>query len=64
MDIYEEGKKAALIKDEERKARYAPSARWDAIEAGVARIRSNESQEYKKAREAAYAQARKNLGFS
>lgn len=64
MNIYEEGEKSALIKEAERKARYAPSARWDAIEAGVARIRSNESQEYKEAREAAYAQARKNLGFS
>ena len=44
MDIYEESKKAALIKDEERQARYAPSARWDAIQAGLARIRANESQ--------------------
>lgn len=64
MNIYEESKKAALIKDEERQARYAPSARWDAIQAGVTRIRANESQEYKAAREAAYAQARKNLGLS
>ena len=64
MNIDEESKKAALIKDEERKARYAPSERWDAIQAGVARIRANETEEYKAAREAAYAQARKNLGFS
>lgn len=64
MNIYEESEKAALIKDEERQARYTPSARWDAIQAGVALIRANESQEYKAAREAAYAQARKNLGLS
>lgn len=64
MDIYEEGKKAALIKDEERQARYAPSARWDAIQAGVARIRANEPEEYKAARERDYEQARKNLGLS
>jgi hypothetical protein len=64
MNIDEESKKAALIKDEERQARYAPSARWDAIQAGLARIRANESQEYKAAREAAYAQARRNLGLS
>ena len=63
MNIDEESKKAALIKDEERQARYAPSERWDAIQAGLARIRANESQEYKAAREAAYAQARKNLGL-
>lgn len=63
MDIYEEGKKSALIKEAERKARYAPSARWDAIQAGVAQIRANETEEYKAAREAAYAQARKNLGL-
>jgi len=64
MNIDEESKKAALIKDEERQARYAPSERWDAIQAGLARIRANESQEYKEAREAAYAQARRNLGLS
>ena len=64
MNIDEESKKAALIKDEERQARYAPSERWDAIQAGLARIRANESQEYKAAREAAYAKARKNLGLS
>ncbi len=64
MDIYEEGEKSALIKEAERKARYAPSERWDAIEAGLALILSNESQEYKAAREAAYAQARRNLGLS
>jgi hypothetical protein len=64
MNIDQESKKAALIKDEERQARYAPSARWDAIQAGLARIRANESQEYKAAREAAYAQARRNLGLS
>jgi hypothetical protein len=63
MNIDEESKKLSLIKEAERKARYAPSARWDAIQAGVARIRANESQEYKAAREAAYAQARKNLGL-
>ena len=63
MDIYEEGKKSALIKKAERKARYAPSERWDAIQAGVALIRSKESQEYKAAREAAFVQARKNLGL-
>jgi len=63
MDIDEEGKKAALIKDEERQARYAPSARWDAIEAGVALIRANETEEYKAARERDYEQARKNLGL-
>ena len=63
MNIYEESKKSALIKEAERKARYAPSERWDAIQAGVARIRAKESQEYKAAREAAYVQARKNLGL-
>jgi hypothetical protein len=63
MNIYEEGKKASLIKEAERKARYVPSARWDAIEAGVARTRANETEEYKAARERDYAQARKNLGL-
>ena len=63
MNIYEEGEKSALIKEAERKARYAPSERWEAIEAGVARIRANETEEYKAAREAAYAQARRNLGL-
>ena len=63
MNIYEESKKLALIKDEEREARYAPSARWHAIQAGVDKIRANETEEYKAAREAAYAQARKNLGL-
>lgn len=61
MNNEEESKKAALIKDEERQARYAPSERWEAIEAGVARIRANESQEYKAARERDYEQARKNI---
>jgi len=64
MNIYEEGEKSASIKEAERKARYAPSARWDAMQAGLARIRANESQEYKAAREAAYAQARRSLGLS
>lgn len=64
MNIDEESKKAALIKDEERQARYAPSARWDAIQAGVAQIRANETEEYKAARERDYEQARKNLGLS
>jgi hypothetical protein len=62
MNIDEESKKAALIKDEERQARYTPSARWDAIQAGVSRIMANETEEYKAARERDYAQARKNLG--
>ena len=64
MNIDEESKKAALIKDEERQSRYAASARWDAIQAGVARIRANETEDYKAARERDYAQARKNLGLS
>lgn len=64
MNIYEESKKSALIKEAERKARYAPSGRWDAIQAGVARVRANETEEYKAARERDYAQARKNLGLS
>ena len=63
MNIDEESKKAALIKDEERQARYAPSERWNAIQAGVARIRANETEEYKAARERDYAQARRNLGL-
>ena len=63
MNIDEETHKAALIKDEERQARYAPRARWDAIQAGVARIRANETEEYKAARERDYEQARKNLGL-
>ena len=63
MNIDEETHKAALIKDEERQARYTPSARWDAIQAGVALIRANETEEYKAARERDYAQARKNLGL-
>lgn len=63
MNIYEEGKKLARRKEAERKARYATSERWDAIQARVSQIRANESQEYKEAREAAYAQARKNPGL-
>ena len=63
MNIDEESKKLSLIKEAERKARYAPSARWDAIQAGVAQIRANETEEYKASRERDYAQARRNLGL-